>query len=66
MLCEIAILESPTIEDAKKGTLEKVLVAPYFEVAKDEKSAYLQAIKRHNAVIPDDDASRIQILVRSF
>lgn len=65
MLYEVAIIEIPTEEDAKKGATEKLILAPVPIVAKDPSGAAIQVALQNKDKITCD-FSRAEVLVRPF
>lgn len=65
MLYEVALIEKPTPKQIEEGQVEKLVLPPTAVVAKDDKSAGVQAVMSNKSSLPDD-LSRIEVLVRPF
>lgn len=62
---EVAAIEDPTEEEAKKGATPKLLVGPIAIVASSGESAIVGMMKQHAVKLPDD-TGRVRVFVRPF
>lgn len=65
MLYEVALIEKPTPKEVEEGKQEKLVLAPTAVIAKDDKSAGVQAVIQNRDKLPED-LSRVEVLVRPF
>jgi hypothetical protein len=65
-LFEVAILEIPTEDEAKKGKAERLVFGPKPVVAKDGNSASIASVLQNKEEIGEIDFAKIQVLVRPF
>lgn len=65
MLYEVALIEKPTQKEQENGQVEKLILPPTAVIAKDDKSAGVQAVMLNKDKITGD-LSRVEVLVRPF
>lgn len=64
-LYEVALIEKPTPKELEEGRVEKLILPPTAVIAKDDKSAGVQAVMQNKDKI-QADLSRVEVLVRPF
>ncbi len=65
MLYEVALIEVPTKQEAENGKQERLVLSPTAVIARDDKSAGIQAVMQHKDKLPED-LGRVTVLVRPF
>lgn len=65
MLYEVALIQKPTPKELEEGKVETLILAPTAVIAKDDKSAGVQAVMQNKDKITGDLA-RVEVLVRPF
>lgn len=65
MLYEVALIEKPTHKELEEGGVERLILPPTPVIAKDDKSAGVQAVMQNKDKITGD-LSRVEVLVRPF
>jgi hypothetical protein len=63
MLFEVALVRQPTKKEQEDGKLEELIMAPTCVVARDDKSASVQAVMANKDKI-SGDISNVTVLVR--
>lgn len=65
MLYEVALIEKPSPKELEEGKIERLILAPTAVIARDDKSAGVQAVMLNRDKITGDLA-RVEVLVRPF
>lgn len=65
MLYLVALIQKPTKKEEEEGKQESLILAPTPVIAKDDKSAAVQAVAANKDQI-SADLSNVEVLVRPF
>jgi hypothetical protein len=66
MLYIVALIQKPTKKQEEDGQQEKLILEPTSIIARDDKSAAVQAVSKSKDVIGTTDLSNVEVLVRPF
>ena len=65
MLYLVALIQKPTKKQEENGQQEKLILAPTPVIARDDKSAAVQAVSSNKDKI-EGDLSNVEVIVRPF
>ena len=65
MLYLVALIQKPTKKQEEEGQQEKLILPPTPVIAKDDKSAAVQAVANNKDKV-DGDLQNVEVLVRPF
>jgi hypothetical protein len=66
MLYLVALIKKPTKKQEEDGKQEELILAPTPVIARDDKSAAVQAVSNSKDKIADTDLSNVEVIVRPF
>ena len=65
MLYLVALVQKPTKKEEEEGKLEELILAPTAVIARDDKSAAVQAVHNNRTKITAD-LNNVEVIVRPF